>query len=131
MSDLVVAQNLKRSYTINRGWFQEPALLHAVSSNCQNIFEAFTKNTGPTHYITYEYGAGFAIVLSIMAFFKGRPSRGDFEREALPHLQALYSAAVRLTRNERDAEDQREQSRHACPPPPCARAPSRIGRSSG
>jgi RNA polymerase sigma-70 factor, ECF subfamily len=43
--------------------------------------------------------------LSIMAFFKGRPSRGDFEREALPHLQALYSAAVRLTRNERDAED--------------------------
>src|SRR3954471_8303136 len=40
-----------------------------------------------------------------MAFFKGRPSRGDFEREALPHLQALYSAAVRLTRNERDAED--------------------------
>src|SRR3954471_21092302 len=40
-----------------------------------------------------------------MAFFKGRPSRGDFEREALPHTQALYSAAVRLTRNERDAED--------------------------
>ena len=29
----------------------------------------------------------------------------DFEREALPHLSALYSAALRLTRNERDAED--------------------------
>ena len=40
-----------------------------------------------------------------MALFKGRPSRADFEREALPHLQSLYSAAVRLTRNERDAED--------------------------
>lgn len=40
-----------------------------------------------------------------MALFKTRPSRADFEREALPHLAALYSAAVRLTRNERDAED--------------------------
>jgi len=40
-----------------------------------------------------------------MALFKRRPSRADFEREALPHTQALYSAAVRLTRNERDAED--------------------------
>ena len=40
-----------------------------------------------------------------MAFFKGRPSRSDFEKEALPHLPSLYSAAVRLTRNERDAED--------------------------
>ena len=40
-----------------------------------------------------------------MALFKTRPSRADFEREALPHLAALYSAAMRLTRNERDAED--------------------------
>jgi RNA polymerase sigma-70 factor (ECF subfamily) len=40
-----------------------------------------------------------------MAFFKTQPSRSDFEREALPHLPALYSAALRLTRNERDAED--------------------------
>ena len=44
-------------------------------------------------------------ILAIMAFFKGRPSRSDFEKEALPHLPSLYSAAVRLTRNERDAED--------------------------
>jgi RNA polymerase sigma-70 factor (ECF subfamily) len=40
-----------------------------------------------------------------MSLFKRRSSRADFEGEALPHLQALYSAAVRLTRNERDAED--------------------------
>ena len=40
-----------------------------------------------------------------MSLFKRRSSRADFEREALPHLQALYSAAVRLTRNERDADD--------------------------
>src|SRR5262245_4307914 len=40
-----------------------------------------------------------------MPLFKTRASRVDFEREALPHLPALYSAAVRLTRNDRDAED--------------------------
>jgi RNA polymerase sigma-70 factor (ECF subfamily) len=40
-----------------------------------------------------------------MALFKRRPARADFEREALPHMSALYSAALRLTRNERDAED--------------------------
>src|SRR6185503_2206477 len=40
-----------------------------------------------------------------MPIFKNRPSRVDFEREALPHLSALYSAAMRLTRNERDADD--------------------------
>jgi RNA polymerase sigma-70 factor, ECF subfamily len=34
-----------------------------------------------------------------------RPIRADFEREALPHLRALYAAAVRMTRNEKDAED--------------------------
>ncbi len=40
-----------------------------------------------------------------MALFKKRPSRTDFEGEALPHLPALYAAATRMTRNERDAED--------------------------
>jgi RNA polymerase sigma-70 factor (ECF subfamily) len=34
-----------------------------------------------------------------------RPIQSDFEREALPHLQALYAAALRMTRNEKDAED--------------------------
>ncbi len=32
-------------------------------------------------------------------------TRAEFEAVALPHLDALYAAAVRLTRNERDAED--------------------------
>jgi len=34
-----------------------------------------------------------------------REKRGDFERQALAHLDALYGAAYRLTRNPRDAED--------------------------
>jgi RNA polymerase sigma-70 factor (ECF subfamily) len=40
-----------------------------------------------------------------MALFQRRASRADFEREAMPHLPALYGAALRLTRNEGDAED--------------------------
>ena len=40
-----------------------------------------------------------------MPLFQKRPSRTDFEREALPHLPALYAAATRMTRNDRDAED--------------------------
>jgi RNA polymerase sigma-70 factor (ECF subfamily) len=34
-----------------------------------------------------------------------RTDRTEFEREALVHLDALYGAAYRLTRNPRDAED--------------------------
>ncbi len=39
---------------------------------------------------------------------KNSPQRTDldqFEAEALPHLNACYSFALRLTRNEQDAED--------------------------
>jgi RNA polymerase sigma-70 factor (ECF subfamily) len=36
---------------------------------------------------------------------KRRPVSADFEQEALPHLPALYAAALRMTRNEKDAED--------------------------
>lgn len=34
-----------------------------------------------------------------------RKRRSEFERTALPHIDALYGAAYRLTRNPRDAED--------------------------
>jgi RNA polymerase sigma-70 factor (ECF subfamily) len=34
-----------------------------------------------------------------------RPKRSEFERTALVHLDAMYGAAYRLTRNPRDAED--------------------------
>jgi RNA polymerase sigma-70 factor (ECF subfamily) len=40
-----------------------------------------------------------------MALFDKRPAPSDFEREALPHLPALYAAALRMTRHEKDAED--------------------------
>lgn len=34
-----------------------------------------------------------------------KPTREAFDREALPHLEAVYSVALRLTRNDKDAED--------------------------
>ena len=40
-----------------------------------------------------------------MPLFHRHASRTDFEREAMPHLPALYGAALRLCRNEGDAED--------------------------
>ena len=40
-----------------------------------------------------------------MPLLKKRPSKTDFEREAMPHLPALYAAALRMTRHEKDAED--------------------------
>jgi RNA polymerase sigma-70 factor (ECF subfamily) len=40
-----------------------------------------------------------------MRLLSRRPSRADFDREAMPHLGALHGAALRLTRNPGDAED--------------------------
>jgi RNA polymerase sigma-70 factor, ECF subfamily len=40
-----------------------------------------------------------------MSLFSRTPSRTDFDREAMPHTGALYGVALRLTRNEGDAED--------------------------
>ncbi len=41
---------------------------------------------------------------------RARKLRRDFERDALPHMHALYGTALRLTRNERDAEDLVQES---------------------
>jgi len=38
-------------------------------------------------------------------FFKRRTVQADFEREVMPHLQALYGVAMRMTKSEGDAED--------------------------
>ena len=41
-----------------------------------------------------------------MSFGTGhRKAQSQFEQEALPHMDALYSAAYYMTRNEKDAED--------------------------
>jgi CAAX protease family protein len=44
------------------------ALLHATSNAFQGGFEALTKDTGMTSYLTFEYGVGFALVIPLIAF---------------------------------------------------------------
>jgi membrane protease YdiL (CAAX protease family) len=39
------------------------AILHASSNAAQELFEALTRNTGSTHFFTFEYGIGFVIVI--------------------------------------------------------------------
>jgi len=38
-------------------------------------------------------------------FFRRKNTKAEFEREVMPHLQALHSVALRLTRSQGDAED--------------------------
>jgi RNA polymerase sigma-70 factor (ECF subfamily) len=38
-------------------------------------------------------------------FFRRKNNKADFEREVMPHLQALHSVALRMTCSEGDAED--------------------------
>jgi RNA polymerase sigma-70 factor (ECF subfamily) len=38
-------------------------------------------------------------------FFRRSTTQSEFEREVMPHLQALYAVALRMTRSEGDAED--------------------------
>lgn len=40
-----------------------------------------------------------------MRLFSRRATRTDFDKEALPHMQSLYGAALRMTRNPGAAED--------------------------
>jgi RNA polymerase sigma-70 factor, ECF subfamily len=37
--------------------------------------------------------------------FRRRTAQADFEREVMPHLQALYGVALRMAKSESDAED--------------------------
>jgi RNA polymerase sigma-70 factor (ECF subfamily) len=38
-------------------------------------------------------------------FGRSKELRGEFEQETMPHLEAMFGTAMRLTRNPRDAED--------------------------
>jgi O-antigen/teichoic acid export membrane protein len=51
-------------------------ILHAASNDAQTLFEALTRDTGRTHYFTYEYGIGFVLVIWVfLAFFWKRMGR--------------------------------------------------------
>src|SRR5436190_1954350 len=69
VSDLIVAQNLKRSYAIKRGWFQEPALLHAVSGI------SFELAAGRTLAVVGESGCGKSTLARLITLIE-KPSEG-------------------------------------------------------
>jgi len=52
------------------------ALLHAASNGAQALGEALTADTGPTEYWTYEYGAGFTVVLIVLLAIFGKRMAG-------------------------------------------------------
>jgi hypothetical protein len=61
-------------------------------------------------------------------FFQRRTVQADFEREVMPHLQALYGVALRMTKSEGDAEDLVQDA--ICAPTVSGTA-SRLGRIAG
>ena len=64
------------------------------------------REPGPRHPPGIIGGArGFDVAMGIFDQRKRDVARDEFEALALRHLDALYAAALRLTRNERDAED--------------------------
>jgi membrane protease YdiL (CAAX protease family) len=44
------------------------ALLHAASNSFQVHFESMTRHSDVTSYFTYEFGAGFTLVIPVVAF---------------------------------------------------------------
>jgi CAAX protease family protein len=71
------------------------AVLHAASNSAQTLFEALTRDTGRTHYFTYEYGIGFVVVIWIfLALFWRRLSRGmNVLPGGIPHPLSSESRA--------------------------------------
>ena len=54
------------------------AILHSASNSSQFLFEAMTRDTGVTHYFTYEYGIGFTLAIWIfLELFWKRFPRGE------------------------------------------------------
>lgn len=54
---------------ITSGSVWPAALLHATSATFQETFEGLTRDTARSHYITYEFGVGFAIILVAIAWY--------------------------------------------------------------
>lgn len=72
------------------------ALLHAVSSAFQDYFEAVTTNTGITHWITYETGLGFALILPVIAWLFYRYRRKGTAYPPKMAVQAVLESTKRV-----------------------------------
>ena len=91
MSALVVAQNLKRSYAIKRGWFTEPALLHAVSGI------SFELAAGRTLAIVGESGCGKSTLARLVTLIE-KPTEGSLTLDGVDAIHPPAGAARHLRR---------------------------------
>jgi CAAX protease family protein len=67
------------------------AVLHSASAGAQELFEHLTRDTGPTYYLTFEYGIGFAIVIVGLLIIFGR----HLARTAVPRIQGTQQVSAR------------------------------------
>ena len=91
MSALVVARNLKRSYAIRRGWFQEPALLHAVSGI------SFELAAGRTLAVVGESGCGKSTLARLITLIE-KPTEGALTLDGVDAIHPPADAARHLRR---------------------------------
>lgn len=67
---------------IRSGSIWPAVLLHSSCNSAQQLFEGLTVNTGSTHYVTFEYGAGFVVAIWLLVAVLWRRMQADGMRPA-------------------------------------------------
>ena len=91
MSALVVAQDLKRTYEVKRGWLQPPAHLHAVGG------VSFELEAGRTLAVVGESGCGKSTLARLVTLIE-KPSAGTLTLDGVDAINPPAGAARTLRR---------------------------------
>jgi dipeptide transport system ATP-binding protein len=91
MTALVVAQDLKRSYEVRRGWLKKPAQLHAVGG------VSFELQAGQTLAVVGESGCGKSTLARMITLIE-RPSAGMLTLDGVDAVDPPASAVKALRR---------------------------------
>lgn len=67
---------------IRTGSVWPAVFLHSSCNWAQQVFEGLTENTGPTHYITFEYGIGFVVAIWLLVAVLWKRMQADGARLA-------------------------------------------------
>src|SRR5687767_11614046 len=91
MTALVTATDLKRTYEIKRGWFREPAHLHAVGG------VSFTLDPGKTLAVVGESGCGKSTLARLVTLIE-KPSAGTLVLDGVDAIDPPSNAKTKLRR---------------------------------
>jgi dipeptide transport system ATP-binding protein len=91
MTALVVAQDLKRSYEVRRGWLKKPAQLHAVGG------VSFELQAGQTLAVVGESGCGKSTLARMITLIE-KPSAGMLTLDGVDAVDPPASAVKALRR---------------------------------